>query len=303
MASFEQFASRPDDEIDLGLGAVLIARDVYPDLDIERTLGAFDELARPLQGLGLEHASPLAQAEHLRSHLHVTCGFNGNERDYYDARNSLISDVLQRRLGIPISLSVIYCEVAKRVGVFARGVSFPGHFLVRIDPPSMRAAAAHTTYGAADVQAAHLADLADLSEDIDLEPVFVDPFFGCRVLGPRDLSALHAKTMGDSPMTPDTLAAATPRAILHRMLVNLRAVYLSRGDMARAMLSIDRILCLTPNATEPLRERGLLSARLGAREQALADLERFLELAPHAEDAPQIRARVAALKKEHTTLN
>jgi len=280
MATFEQFASRPDAEIDLGLGAILIARDVHPDLDVNRTLARLDELARPLQGLGLEHASQLAQAEHLRAHLHGSCGFNGNERDYYDARNSLISDVLDRRLGIPITLSVIYCEVAKRVGVLARGVSFPGHFLVRIDP-----------------------SMAQRADSLEHEPIFVDPFFGCRVLERSDLSELHAKTMGDSPMTPDALAPATPRAILYRMLVNLRAVYLSRGDMARAMLSIDRILCLNPNAVEPLRERGLLSARLGSREQALADLERFLELAPQAEDAPQIRARVAELKKGHAALN
>ncbi|HWL87430.1 MAG TPA: tetratricopeptide repeat protein [Polyangiaceae bacterium] len=263
----------PDHEIDVGLGAVLIARDAYPDLDIERTLGRFDELAQPLQTLDLSRAAPPTQASCLREHLHGACGFNGNEHDYYDTRNSLISDVLDRRLGIPITLSVVYCEVAKRANVMARGVSFPGHFLVRIDAENE-------------------------------EPLVVDPFFGCRTLGERDLSELYAKAIGaTATLPPDALAPAAPRAILQRMLVNLRAVYLSRGDMARAMLAIDRILCLTPDATEPLRERGLLSARLGAREQALADLERFLELAPNAEDAPQIRAHVAELKKESTRLN
>jgi len=288
MPSFENLASRPDDEIDVGLGAVLIARDVYPDLDIAQTLARFDELARPLAGLDLAKASPAEQAGELRDHLHVACGFNGNERDYYDARNSLVSDVLERKLGIPITLSVIYCEVARRVGVWARGVSFPGHFLVRID--------AHTAASSSEHPGAD-------ADPQGHSPVFVDPFFGCRVLAPSDLSALHAKAMGDGPMSPDVLSPATPRAILQRMLVNLRAIYLSRGDMARAMLAIDRILCLTPDATEPLRERGLLSARLGAREQAMADLERFLELSPQATDAPQIRARVAELKKERATLN
>ncbi|WP_394844140.1 tetratricopeptide repeat protein [Pendulispora brunnea] len=282
MATFEKLASLPEDEIDVGLGTILLARDVYPDLDIERTLARFDELAAPLQelrvdGHPLAQASLTLQAEHLREHLHVACGFNGNESDYYDPRNSLISDVLERKLGIPITLSVVYCEVAKRLGVRARGVSFPGHFLVRLD-------------------SAH-------EHEKGRQPVLVDPFFGCRILGPKELAELHAKVMGDAPIAPEALAPASGRAILHRILVNLRAVYLARNDIARAMLTIDRILCLTPNATEPLRERGLLSARLGSREQALADLERFLELAPQAEDAAQIRERLAELKKASAPLN
>ncbi|WP_394833681.1 tetratricopeptide repeat protein [Pendulispora rubella] len=271
--------------MDVGLGTVLLAKDAYPDLDIDRTLARFDELAQPLQdvrvdGHRLARASVTLQAEHLREHLHVACGFNGNESDYYDPRNSLISDVLERKLGIPITLSVVYCEVAKRLGIRARGVSFPGHFLVRLD---------------ADGEAHEGQETAT--------PVLVDPFFGCRLLGPKELAELHAKVMGEAPIAPESLAPASPRAILHRILVNLRAVHLARGDIARAMLSIDRILCLTPNAAEPLRERGLLSARLGAREQALADLERFLELAPQAEDAAQIRERLAELKKASAPLN
>jgi len=281
MPSFEQLAAQPEDEIDLGIGTTLLARDVYPDLDIQRTLARFDELARPLRdvrvnGVALDDASLSVQAEHLQNHLHVACGFHGNESDYYDPRNSLISDVLERKLGIPITLSVVYCEVAKRLGVRARGVSFPGHFLVRLDSDS---------------------------DGEPQEPVLVDPFFGCRILGPKELAELHAKVMGDAPIAPESLAPAPSRAILQRILVNLRAVYLARGDIARAMLTIDRILCLTPNAAEPLRERGLLSARLGAREQALADLERFLELAPQAEDAAQIRERLAELKKANAPLN
>jgi len=280
--SFERLAALPDNDIDVALGAVLIARDVYPDLDIERTLARFDALAQPLERLDLSHAHPRLQAEHLRNHLHEACGFNGNERDYYDLRNSLISDVLDRRLGIPITLSVVYCEVARRAGVAARGVSFPGHFLVRIDPST---------------------DLLDEASAKDA--VVVDPFFGCRVLDENALSELFAKNTGAKagegqalPAPPSAvLLAASPRAILQRMLVNLRAIYLSRGDEARALLAIDRILCLTPAAPEALRERGLLSARLGAREQALVDLERYLELAPQSEEAAHVRTRITELRK------
>ncbi len=233
--SFERLAALPDANIDVGLGAALIARDVYPDLDIERTLSRFDDLAQPLERLDLSHAHPMVQAEHLRNHLHGTCGFNGNERDYYDVRNSLISDVLDRRLGIPITLSVVYCEVARRAGVLARGVSFPGHFLVRIDPSTDGASAR--------------------------DAVIVDPFFACRVLDEKALAELFAKNTGvkvdeGQPLPqppPSLLLAASPRAILQRMLVNLRAIYLSRGDEARALLAIDRILCLTPAAAEAVR--------------------------------------------------
>lgn len=272
-ARFEELASEPDDRIDVALGAALIARDVHPNLDVRGVVASLDELAAPLVARGLSGRPLRAQAEELARHVYERCGFKGNESDYYDPRNSLISDVLERRLGIPITLAVVYCEVARRAGVLARGVSFPGHFLVRLDAPAGGE-----------------------------PPVFVDPFFGGRVLDEEGLRGLYRRVTGrEEAVSAELLAPASPRSVLHRMLVNLRAVYLSRGDMARAMLTIDRILCLAPDAAEPLRERGLLSARLGATEAALADLERFLAVAPASAEAPQIRARIAELKERAKT--
>jgi regulator of sirC expression with transglutaminase-like and TPR domain len=249
------------------VGAALIARDVYGNLDVEALLDRLDALAAPLAGRGLENETPRAQAEGLGRHLYETCGFSGNEEDYYDPKNSLLPDVLDRKLGIPISLAVVYCEVARRLGIRAVGVGFPGHFLVRIEDPGQPL------------------------------PIVIDPFFRGRVLDAAGLTKLlHRVTGKNEALRPEYLVPATPRAILLRMLVNLRTIYLSRGDMARAMLAIDRILCLTPDAPDALRERGLLSARLGANAAALADLERFLVLAPRAGDAPQIRARISELR-------
>jgi len=252
--------------MDVALGAALIARDVYGSLDVDAVLARFDELARPLKGRGLDSAPARVQAEQLAQHVYDACGFSGNEADYYDPRNSLISDVLDRRLGIPITLAIVYGEIARRVGVRACGVAFPGHFLVRID---------------ADAEA----------------PLLIDPFFGGRVLDDEALATLYTRVSGRTVAPPPSLLEpASPRAVLVRMLVNLRSIYLSRGDLARAMLAIDRILCLTPDAPEPLRERGLLSARLGASASAIADLERFLTLVPSADDAEIIRTRVRELR-------
>ncbi len=271
---FEALAAQDDASIDVALGAALIARDVYGTLDVEALLERFDELAAPLEGRGLSEAPPRVQAEELSRHVFAGLGFSGNEADYYDPKNSLLPDVLDRRLGIPISLALVYCEIAHRLGVVAHGVGFPGHFLVRLEDPEARS------------------------------PIFLDPFFGGRMLDEDELTRLLYRVTGkNEPIRPDFLAAASPRSMLVRMLVNLRSIYLQRGDSARAMLAIDRIVCLLPNSPDALRDRGLLSARLGATAAAASDLERFLQLAPSAEDAPQIRARVAELRAKRAVLH
>ena len=271
--TFEQLARMSDDRLDVALGAALISRDVHGNLDAGVVVATLDELASPLTAT-LGDRPLREQAAAVADHVYVRLGFRGNESDYYDPRNSLLSDVLERRLGIPITLAVVYCEIARRAGVLARGVAFPGHFLVRLDSRREPREA----------------------------PVFVDPFFGGRVLDDDGLRQLYRRVTGrEDAVSSDLLEPASPRTVLHRMLVNLRAIYLSRGDMARAMLTIDRILCLTPDAAEPLRERGLLSARLGATQAALADLERFLVVAPTSSEAPQIRARIAELRERAKT--
>ena len=176
----------------------------------------------------------------MSAHLYETLGYRGNEQDYYDPKNSLLPDVLDRKLGIPITLALVYCEVARRIGVRARGVSFPGHFLVRVD--------------------------AAEREDA---PVVVDPFFGGRRLDDAGLTKLLGRAAPSQTLSvAEHLAAASPRAVLVRMLINLKWIYATRGDFARAMLALDRIVCLTPDSAPALRERGMLAARLGSVEGA-----------------------------------
>jgi regulator of sirC expression with transglutaminase-like and TPR domain len=272
-ASIEELAKTRDDEIDVARGAALIARDAYPKLDVDALLARFDEMAAPLLELELAKRSAGEQVKILSEHVYVTLGFSGNETDYYDPKNSLLPDVLERRLGIPISLAVVYVEIARRCGISARGVGFPGHFLVRVDVAGS-------------------------------EPVFVDPFFGGRALDRPALQRLLRRSNApERSVTDDLLEPAGSRSILTRMLVNLKWIYATRGDLARALLALDRLVSLTPDSIAALRERASLSARLGAVEAARADLFRLLELQPDAPDAGQLRAKLDELGAAKRTLN
>jgi regulator of sirC expression with transglutaminase-like and TPR domain len=279
-ARFEDLARQKDTEMDVAMGAALVAHDVYPELDVAVLLTELDRLAAPLFAARLEEHPAEEQARVLNEHLYGTHGFRGNEADYYDPKNSLLSDVLTRKVGIPLTLAIVYCEVARRVGVPARGVGFPGHFLVRIEealPATRRPSPA----------------------------LILDPFFRGRALEEDELKKRLARVLG--PNEPDDLAPhlvpASPRAILVRMLTNLKAIYLTRGEKARAHLALDRIATLLPNAAGPLFERGRLAAQLGANESARSDLTRALTLHPNDADEKVIRAELAKLGVARASLN
>jgi regulator of sirC expression with transglutaminase-like and TPR domain len=273
VATFEQLASLPDESIDVATGAALIARDAYASLDVGKLLARFDDLAEPLAASDLASLSAEEQVDAISDHLYARLGFRGNEHDYYDPKNSLLPDVLGRRLGIPITLALVYTEVARRVGVRAQGVSFPGHYLVRVDHPST-------------------------------EPVLIDPFFGGRRLDEASLEKLLERGAPAKKLPlVEHLAPASPRTTLVRMLINLKWIYATRGDFARALLALDRIISLTPDSVPAIRERGLLAARLGSVEAARADLSRVLELVPQAPDASSIRQRLDELRAKRGVLN
>jgi regulator of sirC expression with transglutaminase-like and TPR domain len=276
-ARFEDLFRSGEDGADVALGAALIARDVYDDLDVHALLGQFDELAAPLVRLGLGRMNPRAQALEMAHYVYERQGFAGNETDYYDPKNSLLPDVLERRLGIPITLALVYCEIGRRVGVRARGISFPGHFLVRLDP---------------------------LNAPPSPTPVVVDPFFNGRILDERALSSLFRRVAGSGQkLKPEHLWPASPRVVLTRMLTNLKTVYLGRGETCRALLALDRLVTLNPGQAALLRERGLLAARLGSLEVAREDLSRFLELDPKSREATEVRTELEGLSGSRHWLN
>ena len=254
---FRDYARQPDDELDLLDGALFIASDARPGLDRAAVLAALDALAEPLLGGRLADLPAPLQARALADHLFVREGFHGNNGDYYDPKNSFLDEVIARRTGIPISLSVVYVEVARRVGVWASPVGFPGHFLVRVEDDDRR--------------------------------VVVDPFHGGGPLDEVALADLLRRSGSRLRYSADMIAPTPVRQVLARMLMNLRGIYATRGDYARLLLILDRLIDLLPDSSEELRDRGFLFGRLGAPDAAIVDLKRYLEVLPHAGDVAEVR--------------
>lgn len=268
VVAFEQLASQAGEDVDLELGALLVARDEFPALDVDRELVRLDALAAGAAPKVPAGASVEDSVEALAQHLYVAEGFRGNEAEYGDPRNSWLHLVLERRLGIPITLAIVLLGVARRIGLRAHGISFPGHFLVRFERSGGT-------------------------------PLVVDPFHGGRRLGLGELQSMLRRALGDGAhLRPEHLRAATARATLVRVLQNLKAAHVARGDFARALLAQTRIVELVPGEPAPVRDRGALQAHLGAVGGAIADLERYLELAPAATDAASVRATLQKLGLE-----
>jgi regulator of sirC expression with transglutaminase-like and TPR domain len=199
-------------------------------------------------------------------------GLRGNERDYHDPRNSFLNEVLERRLGIPISLSVVWMEVARRAGLPLDGVGFPGHFLAKYVSPGGTA-------------------------------IFVDAYNGGEMLSADECVARYRARTGGRDLDRRYLAAVSPRQILARMLHNLRRIYLERRDDVRAYWVLDRLLVLAPGQAEALRDRGLVAARLGGGAAAARDLEAYLARAGDSPDAEEVRKVLAALRARRPLVN
>jgi regulator of sirC expression with transglutaminase-like and TPR domain len=250
--------------------ALVIAQDADPALDSQEQRRRLQALAVPIAGRELNLRTPEEQAYELGDYLFRQLGFRGNDEDYEDPKNSLLNHVLERRLGIPISLALVYVEVARRAGVEASGVGFPGHFLIKI----------------ADQQAGRGSDRS----------VFVDPFGGSLLEAP-DLELLAEKATGSSEVPPHWLYPADVSKIVLRMLNNLRAAYRRRGDQAGQLVVLHRMTELQPGSAQLLRDRGLLQAKLGAPRAAVADLEGYLSAMPQASDVQDVQQLIDDLSE------
>ena len=262
---FRQIASGPEEELDLAEASLWLAAEACPGLDVDAYLARLDSLADAIAPALVGEASTLARVEILNRELFGTHGFHGSRDDYYEPSNSFLNAVLDRRSGIPITLCVIYIEVARRLGLDAAGINFPGHFLARV--------------GA--------------------EPVIVDAFEG-RITSRHECEQrLRAALGDDARLGPSQLEPAGKKQILVRMLGNLKSIYAGRRDFEAALGCSERSLVLAPDSPIELRDRGLIYHALECARPALADLERYLELAPNSvEDDHPIRRLIAQLQRE-----
>jgi regulator of sirC expression with transglutaminase-like and TPR domain len=247
MTPRERFAAisrLPESQIDLGEAALVIAAEEQPGLDPYPWMDRLDDLGERLRPRLRRVRNDFDRLAALLDLLFGEEGLRGNAEDYYDPRNSYLNEVLDRRLGIPITLAPICLEVGKRAGIPLEGVGFPGHFLLRLG--------SHPH-------------------------VLIDPFESGRLLTQRDCEQLLERlTNGEMKFDPRLLRTSGPRQILHRILNNLRGVYLNRNDVSRLLPVLDRMLILDPEDPLPLRERGTLHVRYGDPHFGIRDLETYL---------------------------
>lgn len=261
---FYQEIHQPDEQISLERAALYLAQEEYPDLDVEAYLNALDTMAEEIRERLPAASYPMRVIQTINRYLYEDLGFVGNTENYYDPRNSYLNEVIDRHTGIPISLSLLYLAIARRLDFPMIGIGMPGHFLIR--------------------------------PTIDEMDVFVDAFNGGEVMFSQDCEErLRQVYQRPIELRPEFVEPVTNRQFLGRMLTNLKAIYLSMGDLSRGLAAIERILLLFPNAAFELRDRGILYYRLSRFTEARQDLEDYLKLAPDAEDGKVIRQLLAAI--------
>jgi regulator of sirC expression with transglutaminase-like and TPR domain len=267
---FEMIAAR--EPVPLARGALLIAKEEYPALDIDAYIDRFAALAREAEPIVRAGADTVERIQLLSHFLFELRGFEGNRDEYSDPRNSFMNEVLDRRRGIPITLSVLYLEVGRRLGINLYGVSFPAHFLVK----------------AVD----------------DRGELIIDPFVGGKILDLDEIRARLTQIYGQPvELHPSMVKAVGSRHILARMLRNLKGIYTGASDWNRALSALDRILLLDPRSLDELAERAALYERLECFKAALDDYQSFLSQAPEHPASDSAREAVMRLVRQIALIN
>ncbi len=265
-------AQAPEDDAPLLETALAIAAVEYPELDTGRYREQLDQWADTILSRLSEDPSLEEVIQTLNDFLFLEQGFEGNRDDYYDPRNSFINDVLDRRRGIPLTLSIVYIELGRRLGLPFKGVSFPGHFLVKLS--------------------------------LDGGAVVLDPFNGGISLSEEDLGELLQMSDFDTPGDfGRLLAAAGKQDIVVRLLRNLKVVYQRAGQLEKALNIVNLILAIDGSLAPEYRDRGLILTELDCNQAASRDLEHYLAVNPADEDADAIRALIDELAIERSSLH
>jgi len=280
LEAFAQLLARDDAKIDLAHGCLMIAQDAYPRLDVERYLGDIERMAMRLRGRMPQTLGAEERVAALNEFLFEDLGYHGNIDEYYDPRNSYLNDVMDRKAGIPISLSVLYMAVGRRAGLPLEGVSFPGHFLVRL---RMRAGVLVLDPFAAGAPLSE----AELRERLQ-----------------RVIPAGITENVPVSELPLDQfLEAATNRQILVRVLRNLKGIYRESDKPERMLEVLNRMLMVAPDSSAELRDRGIVYQRLECYRAALKDLSDYVEREPDAPDFDDVRARLVEVSALCARLN
>ncbi|HTJ93428.1 MAG TPA: tetratricopeptide repeat protein [Pararobbsia sp.] len=250
--------------------ALAIAQDAYPDLDLQATLASIDELALRVKKRVPADAGVAQKLQVLNRFFFGELGFAANLNDYNDPDNSHLHIVIQRRRGIPISLAVLYLEISSQIGVLARGVSFPGHFLLRVTTPA---------------------------GEIMLDPTTGEALSESRLVDMLEPYVRQHSGESISSVLRALLMPSTDREIVARMLRNLKSIYLQTERWQRLLGIQQRLVTLLPDRVEERRDRGFAFARLDFFRPAVEDLERYLELRPNADDATVIESQLEELRQ------
>ena len=277
---FAELISREDARIDLARACLLIAQDAYPALEVERYMGEIERMATRLRACLGQTAGGEDRIVALNQLLYEELGYWGNTEDYYDPRNSYLNEVIDRRTGIPITMSILYMELGRRIGLPVEGVSFPGHFLVRV---RLRGGM-----------------------------LVLDPFSGGAPQSEDELRNRVKRVIPDgvaddlpaSELPLDQfLEPATNRQIVARLLRNLKAIHRGQDRPAELLAVLNRILVLAPDSTAELRDRGYAYHKLDCYRAALKDLSEYAEREPQAPDADEVRVRMLELQRLCARLN
>jgi regulator of sirC expression with transglutaminase-like and TPR domain len=261
-----------DDQVDLLRAALVIAQTEYPELEIETYVTRVDDLARHV-ALEVPDVNSQRSVVALNHVLFSQAGLRGNRDDYYDPRNSFLNDVLDRGLGIPITLSLVYMEVARRVRFTLAGVGMPGHFLLK-----------------------HVAENG--------QEILIDCFNRGDILSHQDCQhRLDEIYSGQMALRPEFLHPISRRQILTRMLNNLKTVYLSTRNFRKALPIADLILLIYPRSAEDVKQRALLRYSLNLHKLAAEDLDEYLRISPEASDADEVRQMALSIRRMLALMN
>lgn len=272
---WQRIAAAPDPQVNLAEAALVIAAGEYQQLDINGYLGRIEDLAAQFRRRLRQDIPPTEIIIALNHYLFDELGFAGNSAEFYDPRNSFLNDVIDRKLGIPITLSILYIEIGRRAGLKLRGVSFPGSFLVKCP---VRGGA-----------------------------IVLDPYARGASLSVADLRQRLRTMRNGIEIAPEAvksmIAAASNKEILARILRNLKGIYLNQNEMMKALSAVDRIIAVAPGAASEYRDRGRIYLKLECFRAALVDFRHYLLLEPRADDANVVMQHVSELQQVASRLN